>query len=159
MKEIKGYEGLYAVASCGKVWSYRKNKFLKPSNHNSGYLSVDLYDTSGIRKTCLLHRLVAETYLVNPNNLPQVNHKDENKFNNCLNNLEFSTAIYNNNYGTHNKRIAEALGRAVYCIELNRHYKSIADAARVLHISGGNISEAVNGNRKIAGGYHWRWSI
>ena len=153
MKDIKGYEGLYGVTSCGKVWSYRKNKFLKPYNHNSGYLSVDLRDANGIRKTCLLHRVVADTYLTNIYNLPQVNHKDENRFNNCLNNLEFSTSIYNNNYGTRNKRIAKTLSRAVYCIELNQHYNSIADAARALHTSGGN-----NGNRKIAAGYHWRWS-
>ena len=157
MKDIKGYEGLYAVTSCGKVWSYRKSKFLKPYNHNSGYLSVNLYNTEGMRRTYLLHRIVAEAYLTNPDNLPQVNHKDENRINNCLNNLEFSTCAYNNNYGTRNKRIAGTLGRAIYCIELNRYYKSIADAARALHISNGNISEAVNGNRKIAGGYHWRW--
>lgn len=158
MRDIKGYEGLYAVTSCGKVWSYRKKRFLKPYNHSSGYLSVNLYNTLGTRKTRLLHRLVAEAYLVNLDNLPQVNHKDENRFNNCLNNLEFSTSIYNNNYGTRNKRIAETLGRAVYCIELDRHYKSISDAARELHISGGNISEVVNGNRRIAGGFHWRWA-
>ena len=157
MKDIKGYEGLYAITSCGKVWSYWKNKFLKPYNHNSGYLSVNLYSIDKSRKTCLIHRLVAEAYLSNPSNLPQVNHKDENRTHNWLNNLEFSTVSYNTNYGTRNKRVSQALSKAVYCIELNSYYTSITEAAKCLHISGGNISEAVNGNRKIAGGYHWRW--
>lgn len=157
MKDIKGYEGLYAITSCGKVWSYRKDKFLKPYNHNSGYLSVNLYGANRARKTCLLHRLVAEAYLLNPTGLPQVNHKDENKFNNCLNNLEFVSACYNNNYGTHNNRISEKLSKAVYCVELNYVYKSIAEASRILKISNGNISEVLNGHRKSAGGYHWRW--
>lgn len=157
MKDIKGYEGLYAITSCGKVWSYLKNTFLKPYHHNSGYLSVNLYKNTN-RKTCLVHRLVAEAFLPNPANLPQINHKDENKFNNCLNNLEFCSATYNINYGMHNKRIAEAFGKAVYCVELDCTYKSLAEASRLLNISEGNISSAVRGNRKTAGGYHWRWT-
>jgi hypothetical protein len=158
MKDIKGYEGLYAVTSCGKVWSHRKSKFLKPYNHTSGYLSVNLYGINRLRKTCLIHRLVAEAYLTNPGSLPQVNHKDENRFNNCVNNLEYSSAVYNLNYGTRNSRIAEALGKPVYCIELNVAYNSISEASKLLRISGGNISEVINGNRKTAGGYHWRWA-
>lgn len=155
MKDIKGYEGLYAVTSCGKVWSHYKNKFLKPHKHNCGYLSVELCK-NGKRKVYLIHRLVAETYLLNPDNLPQVNHKDENKFNNYLNNLEFCLVAYNNTYGTRIKRAAEAHSSPVYCVELNTEYKSIIDAARALHINRGNICSVINGNRKTAGGYHWR---
>jgi hypothetical protein len=156
MKDIKGYEGLYAVTSCGKVWSYRKNKFLKPLTHNNGYLRVNIYSANRKCKTCMLHRLVAETYLANPTNLPQVNHKDENKLNNCLNNLEFCTAAYNNSYGTHVSRTAEAHSSPVYCVELNTCYKSIADAASALQISKGNLCSVIKGNRTTAGGYHWR---
>ena len=155
MKDIKSYEGLYAVTSCGKVWSYRRNKFLKSHKHNCGYLSVEL-SKNGKRKVYLIHRLVAEAYLLNPNNLPQVNHKDENKFNNCLNNLEFCTAAYNNSYGTHISRAAEAHSSPVCCVELNTCYKSIVDAASTLQISRSNICSVINGKRKTAGGYHWR---
>ena len=155
MKDIKGYEGLYAITSCGKVWSYHSNKFLKPYNHNCGYLSVNLSKNNKC-KTCLIHRLVAEAFIANPDNLPQVNHKDENKFNNCLSNLEFCPVTYNNNYGTRTKRAAETHSTAVYCVELNTQYKSIVDAARLLKISKGNICSVINGNRKTAGGYHWR---
>lgn len=157
MKDIKGYEGLYAVTSCGKVWSYHMNNFKKPYQHNCGYLSVNLSKNNKC-KTCLIHRLVAETYLTNPDNLPQVNHKDENKFNNCLNNLEFCSATYNNTYGARIKKAAEKHSKPVYCVELNTKYKSIAEASELLQISKGNICSVVKGIRKTAGGYHWRWS-
>lgn len=157
MKDVKGYEGLYAVTSCGKVWSYYRNRFLKPHKHNCGYLSVEL-SKNGKRKVCLIHRLVAEAYIPNLAKLPQVNHKDENKFNNCLNNLEFSSALYNNHYGTHYKRVAASLSKAVHCIELAVDYTSIACAAKQLQINASNLGEAIRGNRKTAGGYHWRWA-
>ena len=157
MKDIKDYEGLYAITSCGKVWSHKNKKFLKPHKHNSGYFSVELAK-NGKRKVYLIHRLVAEAYLLNPDELPHVNHKDENKYNNCLNNLEFCSAYYNNHYGTRYQRAAASLGKAVYCIELDTHYPSIVSAAKLLKINASNLGEVVRGNRKTAGGYHWRWS-
>ncbi len=84
MKDIKGYEGLYSITSCGKVYSYIKNRFLKPYYNGSGYFRVSL---KGKQKA--VHRLVAEAYIDNPKNLPEVNHKDLNKENNCINNLEW----------------------------------------------------------------------
>ena len=94
MKDVKGYEGLYAVTSCGKVWSYRNECFLKPRANRCGYLYLNL-SKNGKAKSYMIHRLVAEAYLPNPENLPQVNHKDENKANNCLQNLEWCDASYN----------------------------------------------------------------
>ena len=88
MKDIQGYEGLYAVTSCGKVWSYKNERFLKPYKKRDGYLEVYLYK-GGERKHYIIHRLVAMAYIPNPDNLPQVNHKDENKENNALPNLEW----------------------------------------------------------------------
>ena len=69
MKDIKGYEGLYAATSCGKIWSYRRHKFLKPRKQRDGYLLVNLY-RDGVQKTYQLHRLIAEAYLENLNDLP-----------------------------------------------------------------------------------------
>ena len=101
MKDIKGYEGKYAITSCGKVYSYFTKKFLKLGNVGV-YKSVKLQG-----KDFLIHRLVAEAYLDNPDNLPCVNHKDENTTNNCLNNLEWCTYKYNRTYGTAIERQAE----------------------------------------------------
>lgn len=98
MKDIEGYEGKYAITSTGKVYSYSRNRYLMPKVTKFGYYEVALSNqTDGIRnvKYKTIHRLVAETFLNNPSNLEQVNHKDGNKFNNHLNNLEFCTAKEN----------------------------------------------------------------
>ena len=107
MRDIPGYEGLYAATSCGKIYSYRAKKFLKPRKDRDGYLLINLYKDNKM-KTYLVHRLIAATYLDNPLNLPQVNHKDEDKTNNALPNLEFCTAAYNINFGTGKERAAKS---------------------------------------------------
>ena len=151
MKDIKNYEGLYAVTEDGKVWSYRKNRFLKPVLYNNGYLYVSFK-----RKRYAVHRLVAGAYLDNPNNYPEVNHKDENKLNNSLSNLEWCSHDYNTNYGTRTERIAKKQGKQVLCVELNRMFSSFSDAARAIglksHVS---IVNCLRGRAKTAGGYHW----
>lgn len=88
MKDIKDYEGIYAITSCGKVWSYRSKKFLKPRPDNDGYLRVNL-KLNGSGKTMRIHRLVAEAYLPNPDNLPSVDHINFDKTNNSVNNLRW----------------------------------------------------------------------
>lgn len=108
MKDIRGYEGLYGITMTGRVWSYRSKKFLKPRTHKDGYLLVNLYK-DGKYKTFSLHRLVAETYIPNPDNKPQVGHIDENPRNNCWDNLYWTNAKNNCNYGTHNEKISKAL--------------------------------------------------
>lgn len=86
MKDIIGYEGLYSITSCGKVWSYKSKKFLKSCNNNKGYLFVRLCKNGKIENK-KIHRLVAEAYLPNPNNYDTVDHIDFNTANNCVNNL------------------------------------------------------------------------
>lgn len=154
MKDIKGYEGLYAITSCGKVWSYRANKFLKAEKLTNGYLRVSLVKKQKY-KHCLIHRLVAKAYLENPNDLPQVNHIDEDKTNNCLNNLEWISTADNINYGTRNEKIS----KAVYCVELDKIFESLNAAARALKIPAPCICNVLKrrGYRKTAGGYHWRY--
>lgn len=100
MKEIKGYEGLYAVDHQGNVWSVvhnssRRKKKLKPYVNTGGYLRVNLYDINGKVTKCYVHRLVAKAYLPNPHNLPDVNHKSANKKDNSVENLEWCDAKYN----------------------------------------------------------------
>ncbi len=87
MKDIKNYEKLYAITENGEVWSHRSNRFIKPAVDKDGYERICLVKDRQ-KKNYYVHRLVAQTYLDNPNNLPQVNHKDENKHNNTVENLE-----------------------------------------------------------------------
>ncbi len=109
--DIEGCEGSYQVSSEGNVKSlnYRrtgKEKLLIPVV-KEGYLRVGLCKNGKV-KMKQIHRLVAEAFLENPLNLPEVNHKDEDKTNNCVENLEWCGRSYNINYGTRNKRVAEA---------------------------------------------------
>ena len=97
-KNVIGYEGLYEVSSIGNVRNVRRNTLLRFSK-NQGYIQVYLYK-NGIRNGFKVHRLVAQAFIPNPDNLPQVNHKDEDKTNNRVDNLEFCDAKYNLSYGT-----------------------------------------------------------
>lgn len=112
-KDIPGYEGLYQVSNLGNVKSLHYNKsnrqvILKPRLNKKGYCRVGLH-LKGECKDFFIHRLVAEAFLDNPNNLSDVNHKDECKTNNCVNNLEWLSHKDNMNYGTVKERIAETL--------------------------------------------------
>lgn len=156
MKDILNYEGLYAITSCGKVWSYRSQKFLKPRKNNEGYLHVDLYK-DGKRKSYLIHRLVAEVYIPNPENKTDVNHKNEIPTDNYVNNLEWTTHKENMNYGNRNAKIAAKLSKPIYCVELNKVFPSTAEAGRQLGISNSHISKCCRGILKTCGGYHWNY--
>ena len=114
MKDIKGYEGKYAVTSCGRVWSYKNKRFLKLIPDKDGYWKVNLYDKDGNMKTFQVHRLVAAAFLPNPDNLPEVNHKDEVKYHCWLSNLEFCTRVYNMNYGTKQEKYKETMRKKKY---------------------------------------------
>ena len=107
MKDIKGYEGLYAIDENGNVFGYKRKKFLKPLTDSSGYYQVVLCK-NGLQKRYLVHRLVAETFLTTTESKAFVNHKDENKTNNSVENLEWCTHKYNCNYGARNKQISES---------------------------------------------------
>lgn len=152
MRDIKGYEGLYAVTSCGKVYSYRRNKFLKPQKQLTGYLMVQLKKDDKT-KNCYVHRLVAEAYLDNPDRLPEVNHKNEDKTKNHVSNLEWCTRSYNLNYGT---RISQYY-KAVYCVELDKTFNSLKEAAQAFNLAYTNLSACLNGRLKTFAGYHWKY--
>ena len=150
MKDIKEYEGLYAVTSCGKVWSYRNECFLKPRTVN-GYLYVNLCK-NGMIKTYGIHRLVAMAYIPNPENLPQINHKDENKTNNCLQNLEWCSAKYNINYGTRTEKTKKPILQFTLDGEFIREWPSATDVRNEVN---GNICNCLKGRKKSAYGYIW----
>ena len=98
-KNIEGYEGKYQVSNLGQVKSMiGQEKVLHPKKHRNGYLQIGLHKDKK-RKTMYIHRLVAQAFIPNPENLQQVNHKDENPSNNSMDNLEWCTAKYNMNYG------------------------------------------------------------
>lgn len=176
-KDIKEYEGLYQVSNLGRVRSlgrkintgrngYRitQDKILKQYN-KFGYNYVILYCNQK-SKTIRTHRLVAEMFISNPENKPQVNHKNENKEDNSVNNLEWTTAKENCNYGTRNIRILNKMkkqnvanfGQKIRCVELNIIFDSIKDATKFCGRE--NISEicaCLNHKKglKTAYGYHW----
>lgn len=161
-KEIEGYEGLYEVSNLGNVKSLISNKILKPIKDKDCYLFVGLYQ-QGKLKHHRVHRLVAEAFIENPNNLTEINHKDENKQNNTIENLEWCTREYNLAYGTHNQRSAASRinhpkrSKQVLCVETGKIYPSTRDVARQLGFSQGNISQYCNGKLKQAYGYTWKY--
>ena len=152
-KAVAGYEGLYEVSNKGDVRSlkYGKTKILKPSDNGCGYLQIQLHKDS-IRKRMLIHRLVAEAFIPNPNNLETVNHRDENKQNNAASNLEWMTAKDNTTYsqGCPVQMLDKATG------EVLATFPSTAEAERVTGI--GNICHCCRGERKLAGGFKWRYA-
>lgn len=159
MKDIKGYEGRYAITADGNVWSYRSQKFLKNNVLPSGYVRVNLYDENQKPKIHYIHRLVAEAFISNPDNLPEVNHISEDKTDNRVENLEWCTREYNLNYGTRSERAAKSNGKAVYCIELGQAFGSLKSAAEAIGVSyTTNICACCKGKKPSAHGYHWRYA-
>lgn len=110
-KPIKDYETRYQISNMGNIKSFYRGKetLLKPQlNNTSPYLMIGLFKNNKLKRY-LIHRLVAQHFIPNPDNLPEVNHKDENKYNNCADNLEWCTHKYNTNYGTRGDKISEKL--------------------------------------------------
>lgn len=155
MKDINGYEGLYAITSCGKVWSYRRNRFLKVRDKGDGYKKVTLTDRNGKATDRSIHRLVADAYILNPDNLPEVNHKNEDKAKNNAQNLEWCTRQYNVSYGTRSSKFAKAVGKDVVCLETGISYESVSAAGRALGINISTISRAIRCPNYTTKGYHW----
>ena len=154
-KEIACYEGLYEVSNLGRVKSllHGKDKILKPWKTHGGYLQVCLSKDGKVKHT-LVHRLVADSFIPNPNNLETVNHKDEVKTNNVASNLEWMTRGDNIIYSKACK--VQMFDKQTG--ELLATFPSTMEAERVTRIYQGNISSCCNGKRKSAGGYIWRYS-
>lgn len=177
--DIPGYEGLYQVSNLGRVKSLeryvkhpqgtkslKKGKSLKQCVVSGGYLAVDLCK-NGIIRMYTIHRLVAEAFLPNPDNLPQVNHINECKWDNTVWNLEWCDAKYNINYGTLKQRLSQkqlnqkATSKSVlqYTKEglIVAEYPSQQEAARQTGVCNVCISNCCRGGQNSAGGYVWKY--
>lgn len=153
-RDIAGYEGLYQVSNLGRVRSlnYRQTKRRKIlKSLNKEYKSVGLYKDNK-SKMLAIHRLVAEAFIPNIDNLPCVNHIDKDKHNNNANNLEWCTCQYNTQY-------SKAIPVIQYDLQDNyiQEFVSSAEAQRKTKIGRNHICECCKGKRKTAGGYVWRY--
>ena len=156
----------YEISNLGRIKSYkqdRKGKISLGSKDKKGYLTKTLTNEFG-RKTFKVHRLVAQAFIPNIYNLPQINHIDENKENNRIDNLEWCDNCYNSNYGTRTERIAlanrccETTSKKVYSIDENNikeFFDSIGEAERITGLPHSNIVRALKGRRKTCGGRKW----
>ena len=167
-KDIKGYEGIYQVSDKGRIKNVRTGRILKTHPNKKGYLMIRISDGKE-RKGYGVHRLVAEAFIPNPDNLPQVNHKDENKLNNNVDNLEWCTLQYNVNYGTARQRMSKtnvnnpkkckpiAQYTLDYQSELIKVWPSGAEIERKLNFFATNVMKCCKGEIKQAYGYQWAY--
>jgi hypothetical protein len=172
MKKLQNFSN-YEIYEDGRIFSVKGQCWLKANTRKEdGYLQVTLINDDGVKKKMYLHRIIALTYLPNPNNLPCVNHKDENKANNNIDNLEWCNYQYNNNYGTKLERGVETRRKndsykipetALKVLMLDKNteeiiqqFDSIKSAGKFLRVSAGHINEAAHGKRKTAYGYKWK---
>lgn len=164
-KPIKGYEGLYEVSNIGKVRSLNylhtgRVKELKAMKSTKGYSQVSLWK-DGKPQIRLIHRLVAEAFIPNPERLPCVNHRDEVKTNNTVSNLEWCTKKYNNEYSGNIEKAIETTKKPIFQYTKNgeflQEFESIMEAERLTGINNANISQCCLGKRKSAGGFIWKF--
>lgn len=196
-KDINGFEGRYQVSNLGrvrslgftwKVFNYKSGRYLNIKREGRirkliigkkwGYYMVNLANSDGQIKTYIVHKLVAMAFLPNPDNLPEINHKDENKLNNvvCINpdgsidtertNLEWCTGFYNLRYGTRTERVHKKVNeprmRAIDQFDIHgkfiRSYESQNEASRDTGISRRSIWEVLKQKRKNIHGYVFSYS-
>lgn len=160
-KEVKGYEGLYLVSDSGDVVSVTRGLKI-PQVNEDGYLRVQLCK-GGVQKNYYVHRLVAEAFIENPQGLPIINHRDENKMNNVVDNLEWCTNLYNNTYGTRMERVANARKdkRTVAILQFDidgkfvRRWDGVYLACRELGVCKASVHRCIRGKQNTAGGFRW----
>lgn len=182
-KDIEGYEGKYQVSNFGRVRSldriqrrtdyrtgkqyetFKKGLMITQNQGKNGYMRAKIFDKDGQRKIALVHRLVAMAFIPNPDNLPEVNHKDEDKTNNRADNLEWCTQSYNVTYnGLQQRRYDNGGGRRKRPIEQltadGKHVATFGSMTEASEATGTNIHHIYNccsGRQHTAKGYRWRY--
>lgn len=163
-KDIKGYEGLYQVSNYGRVKSLQRDEkfckrpetILKPFVCGSGYQEIILHSRRA-RKPLLIHRLVAEAFIPNHDGKKEVNHKNGNKLDNSVDNLEWATPSENQ---IHSRRILKnncSKKRAIVCVETGEMFESIKEGADKYGLQLSNIWKCCNEKQVTTGGYHWKY--
>lgn len=173
-KDVVGYEKLYQVSNLGRVRScthevvYKNGtihthvgKILSLAVNKSGYLQINLY-RNGHQKVCLVHRLVAEAFLPNPDNLPCVNHKDENRSNSNVDNLEWCTHEYNSKYSHTGTKANKDRCKKIACytypdMKYVATFESCNEAARQLDVASSLVSKVANNKKPQAKGYFFKY--
>lgn len=174
-KDIKGFEDYFQVSDLGRIKSKDryvrvcgggkrlvKSKILAPVKCKNGYLEAQI-SLNGKRHIFLLHRLVAMHFIENPNNLPEVNHKNENIEDCRVENLEWCTSKYNANYGTRNERCAEKQRKVVNQLDQDgsfiKQWVGISNVEKELGIPAECIIRCCKGIYKTSGGYKWEYAV
>lgn len=159
-KPVVGYEGLYEISNKGRLWSMPRNGtsggLIKGAYDKDGYLKYSL-SKSGKQSNFFAHRLVAESFVPNPENKPHVNHLDEDTTNNNSENLQWCTPKENNNHGNHNLKVSMSKSKPIICMETGECYYGISECARRTGLHNGNISKVLRGVRKHTGGFSFKY--
>lgn len=148
-KPIKNYEGLYEVSNYGNIKTVKTNRLMKLRLSKDGYLRVNL-SKQGVKSTALVHKLVAQEFVPNPNSKPTVDHIDRVKTNNVVSNLRWATLSEQVENKTHGEK-------RIYCNETHTVYTSLTQASNVLSIPTYGISKVLNGSIKHTGGYTFEY--
>lgn len=167
-RPVKDYEDLYEVSNMGRIRSLDrtsldgrslKGEIMKPTICSCGYSQIRLVK-NGVRKSYMTHRLVAIAFIPNPNNLPEVNHKDENKLNNSIDNLEWCDRKYNVNYGTGIERCSNKLKKKVYCYDKDLNLVKIYNSTQETKEDGyqpSHVGDVALGKRKTHKGMIFKY--
>lgn len=164
-------ETKYEIRKDGNIISKWYNKPLKFNRNKGGYLKTCLVCDDGVKRTLLVHQIIAKKFIPNPDNLPVINHKNEDKTDNRVENLEWCTYEYNNTYHDRHIKAGRNISKAmkgknnniytskpVYQYlgdELIATYPSTSEAERQTHFKRKGISKACNGHRLTYKGYRW----
>lgn len=173
---VYDYSGYYIVSNKGNIkrlettiptkiknnnYITKKEHLMKPILSKDGYLYIKL-SKKGVTKVFQIHRIVAETFIPNPTFLPEVNHKDENPLNNCINNLEWCDRQHNINWGNRTQKARDKMSYKVNMYDLNnnfiRQFNSLNEASRIMNVHANTICLCCKNKRNKTGGFKWKYA-